>query len=241
MRNNERRIAEGLKDLLFPRRCPVCDDIVAVGEGAICRTCAERIQYIREPRCRKCGKQLKEESEVFCGDCARRPHVFDAGMALYDYRSMQKSIYRFKYANRCEYADFYAADIYRHFKQEITAMAADAIIPVPLHRSRQRVRGYNQAELVARGLSALTGIPVYPDLVKRVRKTIPQKELDTIGRQNNLKKAFHIPSDVVKLNKTILVDDIYTTGSTLDAVALELRRCGTEKVYFITLSIGEGM
>ncbi|MCM1184243.1 MAG: ComF family protein [Roseburia sp.] len=241
MRDNGRRIAEGLKSLLFPRRCPVCDDIVPVGEGMVCRLCAGRIQYIGEPRCRRCGKRLREETEVFCGDCARRPHAFEAGLALYDYRSMQKSIYRFKYAGRCEYAAFYAADIYRHFRREIAAIAADAIIPVPLHRSRQRARGYNQAELVARELAVLTGIPMYPNLVKRVRKTVPQKELDAAGRQNNLKKAFHIPSDVVKLNKTILVDDIYTTGSTLDAVALELKRCGVGEVYFITLCIGEGM
>lgn len=241
MRDHGRRIAEGFKNLLFPRRCPVCDDIVPIGEGDVCRPCAGRIQYIREPRCRRCGKQLEDDARVFCGDCARKPHVFDSGLALYDYRSMCKSIYRFKYADRCEYAAFYARDIYRHFKTDIAMMDADAIIPVPLHASRKRARGYNQAELVARELSVLTRIPVYPDLVRRVKKTAPQKELDAAGRQNNLKKAFHIPSDVVKLNKTILIDDIFTTGSTLDAVALELKRCGVEAVYFITLCIGEGM
>lgn len=219
----------------------MCDDIVPIGEGDVCRPCAGRIQYIREPRCRRCGKQLEDDARVFCGDCARKPHVFDSGLALYDYRSMCKSIYRFKYADRCEYAAFYARDIYRHFKTDIAMMDADAIIPVPLHASRKRARGYNQAELVARELSVLTRIPVYPDLVRRVKKTAPQKELDAAGRQNNLKKAFHIPSDVVKLNKTILIDDIFTTGSTLDAVALELKRCGVEAVYFITLCIGEGM
>lgn len=241
MRDYGRRVAEGIKNLLFPRRCPVCDDIVPSGEGNVCRPCAGRIQYIREPRCRRCGKQLGDGAQMFCGDCAQKAHIFDSGLALYDYRSMQRSIYRFKYANRCEYAAFYAQDIYRHFKADIAAMGADAIIPVPLHPSRQRARGYNQAELVARELSVLTRIPVYPDLIRRVRKTIPQKELDAAGRQNNLKKAFHIPSDVVKLNKTILIDDIFTTGSTLDAVALELKRCGAETVYFITLCIGEGM
>ena len=87
----------------------------------------------------------------------------------------------------------------------------------------------------------LTGIPNYPNLVKRVKKTVPQKELDIQERQNNLKKAFNISADVVKLNKTILVDDIYTTGSTLDAVALELKRHGVQAVYFIALCIGEGM
>ena len=76
---------------------------------------------------------------------------------------------------------------------------------------------------------------------KRVRKTVPQKELGTQERQNNLKKAFNISADVVKLNKTIVIDDIYTTGSTLDAVALELKRHGVRTIYFITLCIGDGI
>ena len=120
-------------------------------------------------------------------------------------------------------------------------MEADSIVPVPVHASRKRSRGYNQAELVAAELSRLTGIRMYENLVKRVRKTVPQKELTIQERQNNLKKAFNITTNVVKLNKTILVDDIYTTGSTLDAVALELRRHGVKSVYFIALCIGEGM
>ena len=112
---------------------------------------------------------------------------------------------------------------------------------MPVHKSRLQSRGYNQAELVATELSRLTGIPVYKDLVRRVKKTIPQKALNIQERQNNLKKAFNINADVVKLNKTILIDDIYTTGSTLDAVALELKKHGVESVYFITLCIGEGL
>lgn len=241
MRNNERGITEGIKNLLFPRRCPVCDDIVPAGEGKVCRLCAKRIQYITEPRCRKCGRQLIDDAKVFCADCERKKHVFDSGFALYDYQSMKKSIYRFKYGNRCEYAEFYAEDIYRHFHEEIDRMNAEAIIPIPLHSSRKRKRGYNQSELVAGKLSALTGIPMEADLVKRVKKTVPQKELDAVGRQNNLKKAFNINADVVKLNKTILIDDIFTTGSTLDAVALELKHRGVRFVYFITLCIGEGL
>ena len=120
-------------------------------------------------------------------------------------------------------------------------MDADAFIPVPLHRTRQDKRGYNQAELLARELSRLFGVPTRSDIVKRTKKTLPQKQLNAISRQNNLKKAFNIGSDVVKLNKTIIIDDIYTTGSTLDAVASELKRHGVGKIYFITLCIGEGI
>ena len=228
-------------NLVFPRRCPVCDAVVPLGEGLICRQCVSKPQYITEPRCRRCGKQLREGEQEFCADCLRRRHVFDYGYALYDYQSMKKSIYRFKYGRRCEYAAFYAQDLYRRLSHELRLMEADAIIPVPIHRSRYRRRGYNQAELVAAELSRLTGIPMYERLVTRSRKTAPQKELTIQERQNNLKKAFNISTNVVKLNKTILIDDIYTTGSTLDAVALELKRDGVGAVYFIALCIGEGM
>ncbi|MDE6912393.1 MAG: ComF family protein [Lachnospiraceae bacterium] len=227
-------------DLLFPLRCPVCDGIVPAGEGKVCRVCRRKIRYVSEPRCQKCGRQLNDDTKPFCTACAQTQHIFDRGIALYDYQSMKKSVYRFKYKKRCEYAAFYAEEIYRHFKTEILNMGADAIIPIPLHKSRLKSRGYNQAELIAAHLSRLTGIPLEKNLVKRVRKTVPQKQLDARARQNNLKKAFNIKPNVVKLNKTILIDDIFTTGSTIDAVAKELKRRGVETVYFITLCIGEG-
>lgn len=236
-----RDAAGRIVDLLFPRRCPVCDRIVPMGDGLICGGCRTKPQYIREPRCRKCGRQLADSAQMFCGDCTKREHIFKNGYALYDYQSMRKSIYRFKYAGRCEYAAFYARDISERLGGEIAQMRADALIPVPIHRSKLRSRGYDQAQLIAKELSGITGIPLYDDLVRRVRRTVPQKELDLHERQNNLKKAFNISADVVKLDRAILVDDIYTTGSTLDAVASVLRQHGAKDVYFIALCIGEGM
>ncbi|MDE5825457.1 MAG: ComF family protein, partial [Lachnospiraceae bacterium] len=158
-----------------------------------------------------------------------------------DYQSMNSSISRLKSGPRREYAKFYAGDICEKLIDEIRLMGADAIIPVPVHASRKRSRGYNQAELVASELSRLTGIAMYVKLVQRTKRTAPQKELTIQERQNNLKKAFNISTNVVKLNKVILVDDIYTTGSTLDAIAIELKRHGVKAVYFIALCIGEGM
>lgn len=240
MRNCGRYI-EKIINLVYPRRCPVCDDIVQMGQGLVCEECHRKIKYIKEPRCRKCGKQMQDENVIFCKDCEKRKHYYEHGFALYDYQSMKNSIYRFKYSKRSEYAEFYAKDMVENLAEEIKRIGADALVPVPLHQSRKTRRGYNQAEVLAKELSKLTGIPCCNKLVKRVRKTIPQKELNVQERQNNLKKAFLIHSDVVKLNKTIVVDDIYTTGSTIDAVAKELRQHGVGKVYYLTLCIGEGM
>jgi ComF family protein len=230
-----------LINLIYPLRCPVCDDVVPIGEGLICNDCRIRPRYIREPRCRKCGKQLSDDTSIYCNDCRNKRHVFDYGYALYDYNSMKMSIYRFKYQGRSEYAKFYATDIYEKLGDEIRKLGADSIIPIPIHPSRLSERGYNQAEEVAKELSKLSGIPFYANIIQRTRKTLPQKGLNPTERQNNLKKAFNISSDVVKLNKTILVDDIYTTGSTIDAVAAVLRSHGVKEVYFITLCIGEGI
>lgn len=231
---------ERLLDLLYPRRCPLCDEPVPVSDELICSACARKMRYIEGARCRKCGKKLIDDTKIYCEDCEKRRHTFDYGYALYSYRDMHESIYRFKSKKRCEYARFYARDVWQHLQEEITRMDADALIPVPLHPSRRMMRGYNQSELLTRELSALCGVPSRADLVKRVRKTVPQKELDMLGRQNNLKKAFLIRSDVVKLNRVIIVDDVYTTGSTIDAVASVLRAHGVGNVFFITLCVGEG-
>ena len=240
MRNQVRYI-EKIIQLFFPRRCPVCDDVVPMKEHLVCAECRKRIKYIREPKCRKCGKELRQVEKIFCVDCAKAKHIFDYGIALYDYQSMKESVYRFKYKGRNEYARFYAQEIWERYETEIRNMDADALIPVPLHKSKRKQRGYNQAELIALELSRLSGIPCDTQIVQRIRKTVPQKELNIVERQNNLKKAFNIPSDVVKLNKTIVIDDIYTTGSTIDAVSGELKQRGIRNVYFITLCIGEGI
>lgn len=185
----------------------------------------------------KCGKPIEAGGE-FCADCERGTHEYTRGIALYRYASVKESIYRVKYEGRQEYLDFFAGEIAQHFGMQIRLWDADAIIGVPLHRSRQKKRGYNQADLLAKKLGDKMGIPFYKGLVKRVKKTAPQKGLDVQERQNNLKKAFIIGQNVVKLKTIIVIDDIYTTGSTIDAVARTLREAGVQRIYYIALAIG---
>ena len=114
-------------------------------------------------------------------------------------------------------------------------------MPVPLSRKRLHTRGYNQAALLAKELGKCLDIPVWEHAVSRVRNTVPQKELNAAERQNNLKKAFKIASNDVKLSTIIIVDDIYTTGSTIDALTEVLQNAGAKKVGFVSLSTGSGM
>lgn len=114
----------------------------------------------------------------------------------------------------------------------------EAIIPIPLHKKRKRKRGYNQAELLAGELGNILGLPVYTDVLVRVRDTKPQKTLDDAERKNNLKEAFKTTENIVQLNYILVVDDIYTTGSTLDAAASALAKAGVAEVYTCCIGIG---
>ncbi len=230
-----------LTDLLFPRRCPVCDRPVKPFGRDICGGCQSALVPVREPRCLKCGKQLPDEGAEYCHDCGRRRHVFDRGAALYTYASVRQTIYRFKYAGRREYALFLGRALAEGLGGLIRSWHPDALIPVPLHPRREQARGYNQAELLALELGKRLDIPVLSGYLVRVKNTSPQKTLEGAARQNNLKKAFKIVQDDVKLNTIVIIDDIYTTGSTVDAAALECRKTGVRRVFFITLAIGKGL
>lgn len=230
-----------LLTLLFPRRCPVCDKPVKPWNALICTDCAPRLHYNGPPWCLKCGKHIGDGQKEYCGDCAAHPHLYDCGRALFTYRSASASLSRFKYHGRQEYAAFYAACMAKYLGNFIASCGAQALVPVPLHKSRMRKRGYNQARVLAGELSALTGIPVYADWIGRVEKTVPMKDLPAAERQNNLKRAFKILRNDVKLNTIIIIDDIYTTGSTIDAMSRELRNVGVRRIYFITLAIGRGI
>jgi hypothetical protein len=113
-------------------------------------------------------------------------------------------------------------------------------MPVPLHKKRRRARGYNQAELIAEGLGRAFEIPVDAASLIRKKNTVPQKELDRQGRMQNMKNAFMLADSFLPVRTILLVDDIYTTGSTLDAAAFALKQRGVQKVYFLTISIGQG-
>lgn len=229
-------------DLLFPRRCAVCDKVLPFGRGGegICTVCRRKIRYLEGALCCKCGKPVKEEEE-YCYDCSRQEHFFLEGAALFPYEYIRSSLYRFKYSGRQEYAGFYARQMASHLTPRVRRWKPQALVPVPMFRKKERIRGYNQAEVLARELSKIWNIPVLRHLVVRVRNTRPMKEVDGAKRQNNLKKAFKLAENEVKLNTIIVIDDIYTTGSTVDAVTAVCHEAGIRNVYVLCVSIGHGL
>lgn len=234
-----RRITGWIIDLIYPRRCAMCDALLTKDETYICTGCKPKVQAVKDPYCMKCGKPLLRSEEEYCKDCLCHPHAFDRGRSVLVYEGpVKRSVYRFKYSGRKEYAEAYAYLAERHLGDFIRQIQPDALLPVPLHRSRYRKRGYNQAELFARALGRRMGIRVVANLVRRTKNTLPQKELDPQERQNNLKKAFKLSGNDVKLNTIIIIDDIYTTGSTIDAFSVQLKRAGVQRIYFLTISGG---
>ncbi|WP_408070003.1 ComF family protein [Butyrivibrio sp. JL13D10] len=232
-------LREGVISILYPRRCPVCDDIVGRGKGLVHPECKKIIKPAGRIICMKCGKPLADAEKEYCPDCEKISHDYDRGFGIFRYRTISGSIYRFKYSGRREYADFYAESAKRYLGEAIKSMGADAIIPVPMYKKKQRKRGYNQAEEFALALGKAVGIPVRNDIVYRTRDTVPMKLLDVSQRRSNLKKAFNIYENDVEFKCIILVDDIYTTGSTIDELAREFRRHGVKRIFFVTLAIGQ--
>lgn len=235
-----RKAGEALLQIVYPRRCPVCDRITGWRGEKICRACRPRLSLLTPPWCMKCGRKLQEEGE-YCPECRRKKRSYLRGRALYDYGSAAEAIYRFKYGGRREYADFFGEQISLHLGGFIRNVEPDGLVPIPLHRSRKRSRGYNQAALLAKAVGRRMDIPVYSEMLVRVKKTAPQKKLNPEERQNNLKKAFIMGRNDVKLKTIIVIDDIYTTGATIEEAARVLKEAGADRVYFITLACGAGV
>ncbi|MEY8337771.1 ComF family protein [Lachnospiraceae bacterium 62-35] len=230
-----------LTRILFPRRCPVCGNIVPFGKGLICRSCFSELSFIKSPCCKKCGKEVMNERIEYCYDCSRHVRHFQRGMALLNYNeAAARSMAGIKYHNKREYLDFYGEAAVRRYGKAITRIDPDVLIPVPIHPSRLRSRGFNQAEIFARIIGKRLGIPVRTDILKRNRKTDPQKELTPKERLQNLEQAFSAEGMPNHIHRVLLADDIYTTGSTIEACTRALKQQGVDEIYFLTICIGYG-
>ena len=229
-----------LSSILYPLRCPICDGVIDPVHPAICPGCRRRIRYCTEPRCVRCGKMIPSDRDMLCGDCEKTVHVFVQGRAAWAYTGAAKeSVLRYKFANRRMYAPFYAQEMMRCMGGWLFTRGADALIPIPVTEKKRRSRGYNQALLLAQPLSAYLGVPVREDLLMRREGFRQQKELSRQMRKVNLQRAFYtVPADEVP-RTVILIDDIYTTGSTLDAAAMRLKEAGVVTIYTACLCVGE--
>lgn len=225
-------------NILYPRCCPVCHDITTPWGEKICKGCRMKLKPIEGPRCFRCSKPLDKEEQELCRNCQNKTHHYDRGIAVFTYGSvLQQSLIKLKYEKRQEYGVFYGEFAAFYAGKQILKWNIDVIVPIPLHKKRMQKRGYNQAEIIAAALGKKLQIPVDRDLLIRKINTKPQKDLDEIQRRENLAQAFAVTKRSDKKN-ILLVDDIYTTGATIDTAAQVLKEGGAEKIYFISIAIG---
>lgn len=228
-------------DLLFPRRCPVCGGVAMPKGRLICPACLKQLSFVSSPACMKCGKEIGSRDQEYCADCIRRKKSFERGFALLNYdRRAAASMAAVKYHNKREYLDFYARAAALRFEKQFRQAGIQVIVPVPVHASRLKTRGFNQAAVLAEKLSAELGIP-WEELLIRVKKTDPQKSLGSAERLKNLRGAFEAEQKAGKWERVLLVDDIYTTGSTAEICSRALLKTGVKQVFVFAVCIGHGV
>ena len=194
-----------------------------------------------------CGGPVLSDLVEYCFDCEKKKKrgdedTFFQGKSLLLYKGVVKqTMYRFKYSNKREYGTFFAELAMEQWGEWLFRCEIDAIVPVPMFRRKKRMRGYNQAEVFGRELAKYLRVPMDRNVVIRKKDTRPMKELNDIERENNLRNAFQIARNIVKYKKILLVDDIYTTGSTADEVSRVLLEAGVEKIYFLSICMGQGL
>ena len=237
--NVKTHLLRGALDLLYPRRCMICHQPAPAGEY-ICPGCEKKLPVIESRRCRKCGKPV-EDFEVICPDCEKTRHFYDKGIGIYRYDAvMREAVSCLKYKGRREYGEAMGVYAARSARGELAAWKVDAVIPIPIHPERLAERGYNQAEVIARAVSEESGIRLVTDGLLRNGSTAAMKNLTVKERFDNLSRVFEAGPGLSGVHNALIVDDIYTTGATIDAGARVLRDAGISRIYFLSVCIGGG-
>jgi competence protein ComFC len=226
-----------IASLLYPPVCVICSASVRATEY-LCDQCEAKVVRIVAPFCRKCSEPFEGAitNEFTCANCAHRTIHFDAAVAAYRSRGIVREIiHDFKYGHQI----YLRQPVARWLREalddaRLRGCRFDIIIPVPLHPTRQRERGFNQASLLAELLSAQVSIPSKPAL-ERIRYTTTQTALDRTERMENLHNAFRLRKNMdVRGLRVLLIDDVLTTGSTLSECARILKRAGAISVHAAT-------
>lgn len=224
---NGAALRNALLDVVFPPRCVVCR---RTGRW-LCAPCAAQFEKILPPLCERCGRPL---TTAPCPYCARAPMSIDGTRAVAFFEgALRETIHAFKYAHRTELVDPLAALLYDYLLT--FPLPVDTIIAVPLHIERERTRGYNQAALLAEALGARTRWPVWNAALARTRATRSQTELDAASRRANVRDAF-AAQPCVRGARVLLIDDVCTTGATMDACGAALYAQGAHAVWGLAVA-----
>lgn len=242
IRNIFYELKESFLDLIFPSDiyCISCNKPIYNEIYSICEECKDKLHWIRGKTCDVCGKPLEEwyfPNE--CSDCMQTKHAFTKGFSCVIYDEMErKIIIDLKYNGKSYIAKNIAEIMYHRIKQQ--DIHIDYIVPVPLHKKKENERGFNQSQLISKYLSKMLGIELKKDALMRTRYTQPQNQLTLSQRKRNLMNAFKVKNTSNLNNKNILlIDDVFTTGNTVDACSKELFTANVSAIYILTYAIGK--
>ena len=232
-----KRIIERMVKTIYPDVCPNCDKVT--GYVGLCKECEGTFKIVKSPICAICGRSLEDSGELYCCECKVERHLFKRNISVFEYKGdIKECIYRFKYADMRCYSEYFASVADQRYENVLKNWRIDAIVPVPMYKKKQRQRGYNQAEEFAKSLSRLCEVRVENKLLIRRKPTAPMKSLSKQQRYENLKKAFGVNKIREMPCRVLIVDDIFTTGSTMDACARVLLKAGVKEVYGMCVATG---
>lgn len=240
-------LAEGFLDLIYPSNiyCICCGNIIDDSRPySLCDTCVRSLKWANGRTCSCCGKLIQDDYlPSLCTDCRERRHLFRKGFACVEYGTAERDIlHRFKYKDKA-YLGRKLAEIMRDriLPEEIQP---DLILPVPMYKKKEKLRGYNQAAVLAKQLARLMEVPYYGNLLLRSSNTEAMSRLGAAERSRNVQEAFTVSaqkSGILRGKRILLVDDIFTTGSTADACTEALHNAGASEVYVFVFAAGANL
>lgn len=233
-----KKVKKTIIEVLFPKNiaCLLCNKELSENTHySMCNKCLQALPKNNGKTCAKCGEQINSQSK-YCLRCkSQKPKFTQCFSPLLYQKPVTTLIKNFKYNNKRYYSETLGNFLVESYV--LNNLNCDLVFPVPLHEKRQNERGFNQAELLANQLVKQLHIPISTDALKRVKHTQTQTSLTKTERAENVKKAFVVTQkELVKDRTILLVDDVYTTGSTLNECAKVLFKAGAKEVYCLTLA-----
>ena len=217
--------------------CPACSSGNGYGINELCDDCRKKLVFFSDFCCKNCGGELDGVLGC-CSKCLKegvRP--FDEAASVFAYRDFGRDIVlKFKSADALPFGRIFGRMAADRLLEYYAHWEFDMIVPVPLHWSRRFSRTYNQSAIFAEFLAERLHVPCVHKALRRVKRTRSQKFLSGKERHNNLRDAFKGRPELVKNRKILLADDIFTTGATLSCCAEELKKCGAERIYVISIA-----
>lgn len=213
---------------LLPQDCLLCAS--CSGNALLCPACAAELPRLPQPACPRCA--LPNPQGETCGRCQRHPPHFDRLIACYPYRfPVDRLIQRLKYGHQLALAGWFGDQL----AASCAALTFDRIVPMPLHPERMAVRGFNQATEISRALASVRALEIDNPCCERVRTTKPQEGLTLRARRRNLRNAFACNIDLDGQH-VLLVDDVVTTGASVNECARTLRLHGATQITVATVA-----